>query len=119
MLRLGRASMIGIMAAALGLLAIGCDGGGGGSGSCRSTCERAIGLSCPSETRTVDQCTTECEEQIRGCADSAVVQRYLDCVQSSRMECGDTTGTASSPECVSEGLAYFVCLSSGGGDGGT
>ena len=78
--------------------------------TCTDTCEKAIALGCPNELPTVEACVSECEAQIAGCADEGIVGNYLGCVAATPMVCGETTGTASSPDCVSEGLAYFACL---------
>lgn len=96
------------------LLATGC-GSSGESDSvgatCQSTCEKSVALACPNEQYgDVATCVTQCEEQIAGCASPSIVQDYLDCVQTTPMECGSTLGTASSPQCVQQGLAYWACL---------
>jgi hypothetical protein len=92
---------------------VGCDDSSGGSSvgaTCRSTCEKSTALSCPNDPATVDLCASQCDSQIAGCSNSSIVQAYLDCVQTAPMDCGDTTGQASSPQCVQQGLAYFACL---------
>lgn len=103
-----------VMPILIAVLASSCgESGDGGSvgATCASTCERAAALGCPGETYAdAAECTTQCEDQIAGCDDPNVVRSYLDCVQTTTMECGETTQTASSPECVAQGLAYFACL---------
>lgn len=80
------------------------------TGTCASTCEKSVATACPNDTKTVATCTAECEAQIVKCTDASIVATYLDCVQSTPMTCGEFTGTASSPECVSPGLTYFACI---------
>lgn len=92
--------------------------------TCASTCEKAVDLACPNEVFT-DQadCVAQCEAQTAECSDPAIVSAYLDCIQTTILECGATTGASSSPECVQQGLALFACTQNvdtdAGADGDT
>jgi len=79
--------------------------------TCASNCKKSVALACPNEAYSDEAtCESQCEEQIAGCSDNAIVQAYLDCVETTPMTCGETTGTATSDQCLSEGLAFFACL---------
>lgn len=98
------------------------DGAGGNgsgfdkTGSCPSTCAKAAALNC-SEDPAEAECVTSCEAQKAMCdaaSQSDTFQTYLDCIESTPMACGSTTNTATSAQCLSQGLAILQCFGSGG-----
>lgn len=112
-----------------GSTAGGTTGGAGGgfaqTGTCASTCAKSIALGCPAGEHDQAACEASCESQQSSCdaaGQGATFQTYLDCIESTPMECGSTTMSPSSPECVQQGLAIFACAYGGttgsGGAGG-
>lgn len=79
-------------------------------GTCASTCQKSVAAACSAGPSNVPTCTSECEAQIARCDDPAIVARYLDCVESTPMTCGEFTKAASSAECVTPGLTYGACI---------
>lgn len=91
----------------------------GGSGTCESTCSKAIALKCPSTPYDQTKCVSDCKGQESACSSkgmSAQFKTYLDCIQANAMTCG-SSGTPQSPSCVSQGMAIIACMM--GGDAGT
>lgn len=85
-----------------------------GTGTCASTCARSVALACPNESfKDQATCEAQCNEQTALCDDKSVVSAYLDCIQAAEMYCGTNTGTASSSECLQEGLMFFACTQGG------
>jgi hypothetical protein len=90
-----------------------------GGGTCASTCAKSIALSCPSGEHDQAACEASCAMQKSACSSQAAAfQAYLDCIETTPMECGSATGAPSSPQCVSQGLAIFQCALDGMGGGG-
>ncbi len=128
-----------ILASAAAFTACSDDGGGGGStssggtttggfaqtGTCESTCTKSIALGCSGGEHDQAACVASCDGQEASCSTAgqgAAFQTYLDCIESTPMECGSTTDAPSSPQCVSQGLAIFACAlntGTGGAGGGT
>jgi hypothetical protein len=73
---------------------------------------------CASGEHDQAACEASCEKQKAACSgQAAAFQAYLDCIETTPMECGSATGAPSSPQCVSQGLAIFQCAAGGMGDG--
>lgn len=112
------------------VIGAGCSGSsdekGGGGATCASTCKKSIALQCPQGEHDQAACEASCAKQESSCDSagaSSEFQTYLDCVQSSAMECGSTTNAPSSPECMQQGLVLITCVAGmdagGGGSGGS
>lgn len=130
-----RSLLVACLAALAALAACSDDGGGGSAGgttgagggfsktgTCDSTCAKSIALNCPQGEHDQAACVASCEGQESSCqaaGQGATFQTYLDCIESTPMECGGNTQAPSSPQCVSQGLAIFQCaLSATTGSGG-
>lgn len=86
-------------------------GGSGETGTCESTCKKSIALGCMNGEHDQTACVASCKKQESSCSATmaAEFQAYLDCIESTPMECGSSTGAPSSPDCLSQGLMVLAC----------
>lgn len=110
-----RCSLLLLALPSLALLGCPTEDDGGGlttytAATCEQSCTKAVALACPQEAFSdVDTCVAECEAQIALCSNQDIIDQYLGCAVATEMTCGDTTQTATSAECVGQGLAFFAC----------
>ena len=92
------------------------DGGNTVTGTCASTCTKSIALGCPNGEHDQTACVASCNRQQSSCNSKGMTtqfQTYLDCIQSTPMTCGTTSGSPTSAQCVSQGLAVVQCSLAG------
>lgn len=111
-----RVPLLALPLASLALLGCPEDGEGGTNtqtypaATCQESCAKTVALACPFEAFTdVDTCVTQCENQIADCDNQDIIDQYLGCAVATEMACGDSSGTATSAECVGQGLTFFAC----------
>lgn len=94
-------------------------GGSSHDADCEKVCEKEISQGCPNFETDQATCAARCRQEAASCSDSQLVDDYLACLLDKPMKCGESSGSITTPECLSQGGAFLACTFTSGADAGS